>query len=409
MANQNFRVMDSDMHVQEPWDVFLKYIEPKYKDEVPVGSRGYLADQDLIYKGKVISGNGTQLPYQAELSQQFHDTFGRSDEFKGFEERAWGPDAQIEAMDKEGIDLAILFPTRGLFAHAIEYEDNGLAAAISRAYNNWLVEFCAHDPLRMMGSALIPAQDVEAAVHEVRRAKNELNFKSIFLRPNPVLGRNWHDPAYDPLWAECQKQGLAVGFHEGVPCALPVAMADRFTGEHEDLFLTAHAAAHQIEQMYATMSMVAGGVLERFPELQVAFLEGNCNWMPGWLWRMDDHYEARENVLKDKLPLRPSEYFKRQCYVSVEAEEELAKYAIAEGYGANLIFSTDFPHPDGRYPNAVNTFLTRDFPEEDKKKILWDNCARLYGFNLAALNLEMDRQNRKDAFPTQRQSRTLVP
>ena len=68
---------------------------------------------------------------------------------------------------------------------------------------------------------MIPAQNIEAAVHEVRRAKAELGFKAVFLRPNPVCGRDWHDPAYDAIWAECEKQDLAVGFHEGTPCACP--------------------------------------------------------------------------------------------------------------------------------------------------------------------------------------------
>ena len=105
----------------------------------------------------------------------------------------WGPDVQLEAMDAEGIDVAVLFPTRGLFAHAKEYDDDRLAGAVSRAYNDWLAEFCSHAPKRMFAAAMVPAQNVPACVEEIRRGA-ERGFKAVFLRPNPVRGRNWNNP-----------------------------------------------------------------------------------------------------------------------------------------------------------------------------------------------------------------------
>ena len=378
MAHNGYKVFDSDMHVQEPPDLWVKYIDHEYKDRAPVGLDNFLLDQDLVHDGRIISRFPIQAPHQAEMNDWFNDHYGRTEVFKAFDERGWGPDVQLEAMDREGIDVAVLFPTRGLFAHAKEYDDDGLAAAISRAYNNWLGEFCAADPERMYGAAMVPAQNVDAAVEEVRRTKAEFGFKSIFLRPNPIRGRNWHNPVYDPLWAACEKQGMAVGFHEGTPCALPEVMAERFDGVHEDLWITEHVAAHSVEQMYACMSIIAGGVPERFPELQIAFLEGNCSWLPFWLWRMDEHYEARAHALKDTLPRRPSEYFKRQCYAGVEADEAIAEFVFGWMGCDNFVFSTDFPHVDSMWPNAVGTLLEQPFSEENKRKILWDNCTRLY-------------------------------
>ena len=380
MAYNGFKVFDSDMHVLEPWDLWLNYIDPKYKDRAPVGTNEFLSDLHLVHDGAVISrqkkitDEGDDVVYLARK-------YGRLEAFEDFARRGWGTDTQLEAMDAEGIDIAVLFPSRGLFAHAKEYDDDQLAAAISRAYNDWLAEFCAADPERMFGAAMVPAQNVEAAVAETRRAKQELGFKAIFLRPNPVRGRNWNNPVYDALWAACEEHGLAVGFHEGKPCELPVAMAERFDGVHEDHMLTEHVACHSIEQMYACLSMVGGGVCERFPGLRVAFLEGNCSWLLFWLWRMDDHYEARERVLKDKMPLPPSEYFKRQCYAGVEAEEDVAVHLFERIGDSNVVFSTDFPHADTRYPTAVKTLMGQPFTDDNKRKILWDNCARLYAFD----------------------------
>ena len=380
MAHVGFKVMDSDMHVMEPADLWVRCIEPEFRDQAPRGTHKFATDVHLEHEGRLISRREKQNPYEAELTDDFATAYGRTQIFDEYERRGWGPDTQIEAMDKEGIDVAVLFPSLGLFAHAKEYESNRLAAAISRAYNNWLAEFCSYAPARMYGAALLAAQDVKAAVAEVRRAKQGLGFKAVFLRPNPVLRRNWHDPAYDPLWAECEKQDMAVGFHEGLPCALPVAMADRFDGRYEDLWTTEHVACHPVEQMYACLSMIMGGVLERFPGLRVAFLEGNCSWLPFWLWRMTEHYEHRERALKKRLPLSPTEYFKRQCYAGVEADEGIAKYVFDWMGNSNIVFSTDYPHPDSRFPGSVKTLVEQPFSEDSKRKVLWDNCARLYNF-----------------------------
>ncbi len=380
MAFNGFKVMDSDMHVMEPPDLWLNYIDPKYKDQAPVGTTNYLSDQDLVHEGRVISRFRVQPPYQGSMTEWFTDHYERRETFEDYERRGWDSSTQLDAMDAEGIDVAVLFPTRGLFAHAKEYDDDEFAAAVSRAYNDWLADFCAPAPGRMYGAAMLPAQSVEACVQEVRRAKEDLGFKAVFLRPNPVRGRNWHNPCYDPLWAACEAHDLAVGFHEGTPCELPVAMGDRFKGVHADLWTTEHVASHPIEQMYACLSIIQGGVCHRFPGLRFAFLEGNCSWVPFWLWRMDEHWEARAHVLKDRMPLAPSEYFKRQCYVGIEADEEPGKYAIDWGAEANIVFSSDFPHPDSRFPKSVEQLVELPLAEETKKKILWDNCARLYNF-----------------------------
>ena len=380
MAQNGYKVMDSDMHVLEPTDLWQRYIEPKYRDRAPVGTNNYLVDLHLMHDDEVISRFKRPMEGNAKVVAQC-ERFGRLEQFRDFDRRGWDPHTQLEAMDAEGIDVAVLFPTRGLFAHAKEYDDDALAAAISRAYNDWMADFCSVDPQRMYGSAMVPAQNVEAAVAETRRAKEELGFRSIFLRPNPVRGRNWNNPVYDPLWDECAKQGLSVGFHEGTPCQLPVAIGERFDGVHEDLWMTEHVSSHPIEAMYACLAIIGGGVCERFPDLRFAFLEGNCSWLPFWLWRMDEHHELRETVVSDRLPLRPSEYFARQCFAGVEADEDIAEDVFKRIGNDSIVFSTDFPHSDSRYPHSVETFLEQPFSDESKRKVLWDNCARLYAFD----------------------------
>ena len=136
---------------------------------------------------------------------------------------------------------------------------------------------------RMYGAAMLPVHDIDAAIGEAQRAVTELGFKAVFLRPNPPRpGLYWHQSCFDPLWEAVQRLGVPVGFHEGVASHMPTVGADRF-GHPE--FTLQHACSHSMEQMLALEAMTLGGVLERFPHLKVAFLEGNGSWLPFWLWR----------------------------------------------------------------------------------------------------------------------------
>jgi predicted TIM-barrel fold metal-dependent hydrolase len=135
--------------------------------------------------------------------------------------------------------------------------------------------------------------------------------------------------------------------------------------------------------MVGMQSMILGGVLERFPKLKVAFLEANCAWVPWWLWRMEEHYELTgEWDAPTRLSLSPQEYFRRQCYVSIDADE-LPGAQVIDAIGEDrVVFSSDYPHLDSKFPNAVDIFLEMPgMSEATKRKVLWDNCAALY--NLA--------------------------
>ena len=285
-------------------------------------------------------------------------------------------------MDIEGIDMAMLFPSLALTAMGKEYDSDGLAANVAHAYNDWMAEFCAYSSERLLGAGILMPQAIDEAIDEVRRVRRELGFKAVVIRPNPVCGRNWHDPAYEPLWAACEEEELLVGFHEGIPCLLPHGVAQRFDGRYEDDWMTDHVARHPHEMQYTILCLVMGGVLERFPGLRVAFLEANCSWVPHWLWRMDEHYEVRGATIKEKLPVPPSEYFLRQCFVSVDPDEETAG-PIMDRIAGNVVFSTDYMHPDCIYPNAAKTFTEGNWlTDEQKRAILWDNCARMYQLDL---------------------------
>jgi predicted TIM-barrel fold metal-dependent hydrolase len=226
----------------------------------------------------------------------------------------------------------------------------------------------------MFGAAAISAHDVDSAVAETRRAIGELGMKAAFLRPNIYNERPWHDPYYDPLWAVCQELNIAVGFHETTGSRMKACGTDRFK-----TMGIAHIATHSMEQMLACMDIITGGVMERFPRLRCAFLEANCGWLPFWLHRMDEHYEWRQPYGEmTHLSMPPSEYFRRQGFGAVECDESFVTHVVDAIGDDNLVTTTDYPHGDAKYPNAMDLFLALPLADKSKKKILWDNALRLY-------------------------------
>jgi predicted TIM-barrel fold metal-dependent hydrolase len=196
----------------------------------------------------------------------------------------------------------------------------------------------------------------------------------VFARPNPVKGRLLSDPAYEPFWTECEELGIAIGIHEGSHSRLPTAGADRFESR-----FALHACSHPMEQMMALLTLIEGGVLERHPKLRVAFLESGCGWLPYWLWRLDEEYENLRWEVKDCVKMKPSEYFRRQCFIAIEPSEPCIGETIQYIGADNLIFGSDYPHADHK-PGIIEEAiaLEESLSRETVQKILWDNPRKFY-------------------------------
>lgn len=381
MALKDHVVADSDMHVMEPPDLWQRYIDPSYAHAAPVGLSEMSRDMRVRVKNHTLLRLGAVRPQRIDGRKTGwraeHDSVYAEPEARG-----WDAASQIAAMDVEGLDLAVLFPSRGLFVLGLDSVDMiggdglepGYASAIARAYNDWLADFCAHAPDRMFGAAMVAPHDVEGAVVEARRAVEELGFKAVFLAPGCVNRRPWHHPAYDPLWAEVQRLDVPVAFHGGGQTYL----RPDFSLDVLDRLMMWHTFNQPLAIQFVTVSLCAGGVLERFGDLRVALLEGNCSWAPWLLDRLDEHYEWTGWYEATDLTMKPSEYFLRNCFLGVEAEEATAVHYLDWFGDDNLVFSTDYPHGDSQFPNSVDTFDKLALPDGAKIKIVGENWERLY-------------------------------
>jgi predicted TIM-barrel fold metal-dependent hydrolase len=373
MAKNGYKVLDSDMHILEPPDLWQRFIDSKFKDYAPRGTTDHVRDLRMVGPNGQAWGRPVDPPPET-IPPPGHIFHRNQKLFKPHMERGWSSQVQLEAMDEEGIDLAVLYPSRGLNALSIPNMEPAFAAAIARAYNNWLSEFCQEDTTKLKGAGMLSVFNIDDAISEAQRCSKQLGFRAVFLRANIVNGHNWHDPYYEPLWSALEELNVPLGFHESNTSA-GRQVGDQFGYD----FMLRHTFSHPFEQMLAVGSFCGGGILERHPKLRVAFLEGNCGWLPFLLWRLDEHWEMFGDQWAPGLKNPPSFYFKRQGYASVEADEEPVKYAVDFVGNDRLVFSTDFPHVDTKYPKAVERFLQLPIGEEEKRKILWDNCAAYYG------------------------------
>ena len=167
-------------------------------------------------------------------------------------------------MDIEGIDVQVLFPT-GLLNFGSKREAE-VAVAMARAYNDWLHEFCQTDPRRFKGVALVGLQDMPEAVREMTRAVTQLGMVAVFVPSYVYPGKDLGSHDFDELYAEAERLGVPIGVHR--VAGTGTIGFDRFTR-----FPVMHALVPMFEEAAAVANMVFGGVFERYPRLNVAFLE----------------------------------------------------------------------------------------------------------------------------------------
>jgi predicted TIM-barrel fold metal-dependent hydrolase len=277
-------------------------------------------------------------------------------------------------MDAQGIDAAVLYPSMGLFVPYLPELDADRSTAACRAYNDWIADYCAADPTRLTGVGVVPRDGRRAAREAVHAS--DLGLTGVLVRPNHLDTDYLDAPSWEPLYDALEQTGGVLAVHEalGVRTGTTIG-SDRFTS-----FAARHACSHPLEQMTAAVALLLGGVLERHPDLRVAFLESGTGWLPYWLARLDDHRDWMHETECAALSLAPSEYFARQCVISSDPEDVLAPFTIATVGADHVMWASDFPHPDAAFPDAVDEFfeIVPELDEASRRAVLWETPMRFY-------------------------------
>ncbi len=314
-------------------------------------------------------------------------------------------------MDTDGIDVSVLYPTMMLGLQSMPDVEFGRIQA--RAYNDWCAAHLEEGDGRLYGAGALPPmhepEDIQGVVDEVNHVAGLPGMVSVFLRPNPAIEwRYFNDAVYDPIWSALQDTQLPVAFHpflapdlpgacDGLKLARERGASGRYQTleEYDEAKATAaareqpllpniyftQAIANPVDVMSAICYITSGGVAERFPGVKFMFLEANGGWLVPWLERLD-HHAKKFSWDVPWLKLLPSEYFRRQCWISFDPDESMLAFTAKSGLcGADrIIWASDYPHPDAKFPGVTEELAEAlaGLSYEQKRAITSETAQALY-------------------------------
>jgi predicted TIM-barrel fold metal-dependent hydrolase len=374
-----YLLISADGHAGPPAELYRDYLEERYRPRFD--------------------------EHQAELSAlraiaQQNTSFREEWEAKtgdGGLTAAFDSDARNERLDSEGVAVEVLFPDADVlgtgrvasspFGSGLGNPigvDPELVMAGARAHNRWLADFCAKQPDRRIGVAVVPiVVDVDAAVAEIE-AVRALGLRAVMIPTRWMAAPAYHDPHYEPVWATLADLGMVLHTHSGA------GPADYDIGPG---FMAIYATEAYWWAARPLWVLLWSGVFERHPSLKYVIAENGAWWVPDIVAKMDEKYLGGHNtkklgdVFRENLTMKPSEYIDRNVFfaASTPGVEDIGRrHEIGVG---NILWGNDFPHPEGTFPFTRELVRQRfkDLPRDEAERILAYNAAELYGIDVAAL------------------------
>ena len=385
------RIVDADCHILEPPDIWTNWLPERYADKAPkLVKDGQGGDAWLT----AVGGDPDPIGLVATPGMPF-------DEFRWFgvtyEEARTGcfnGEARLEDMDTDGVYAEVLYPPQRTMSHFLGDDDDDFVLAGVEAYNNFLFEeFCAPDPKRLIGLAQIPSLGIDTSIDALRKAKAR-GAKGVLISNWPSGGASL-SPEDDPFWAAAVDEGLPVAIHINI-----ISRQQRSAGRKASAksgnalydMTTEAARAKAIGGMSHVFSMAAGnitsmrftGVFDRFPELQVAWIEIGVGWLPHFIECLDDRYWR--NRAWGQLPIEqpPSFYWYRNNAASFISDRTGIALRHQAGIN-NIMWSSDYPHHgnDWPYSRKVIEETMNGIPAAEKALIVGGNAARVWDLDLS--------------------------
>jgi len=279
----------------------------------------------------------------------------------------YAPEARLRDMDDEGVDAHFMIGGAG------SHPDHAIGLEFLRAGHRYLNDFCNTDPHRLKASIKVVPWAVEESVQEVNQwAPSPW---AVAVHPHLPVGYPLDHPDLNPIWAAAQEHGLAV-IHHSFSAGYP---------GHQDLWdnpFMARLAAHPWGAMRAVAAFFGAGIMDRFPAIRFGILESGFGWLPFWARRMDDQ-AIYMGYVNDDLEYKMSEYMTSGRFfasVVLHEGEEMVRMVTEELGDHILTFSSDYPHPESRFPDSADIALGwTGLGEGRMRKMLWENPVRFFG------------------------------
>ena len=398
------KVYDSDSHVWEGehtfadpyWDPAFANRRPMVVQSDPTGNLSFIIDSisfpqvtgpSIRIGGNPVSKDGVPSPSMRRHLEQQPGKWN-VETLESAELRTAA--ARLEQMDREHVAVEVNYPSM-LLTWPLAY-DNALGNVICRAYNSWIADVSGQAPDRLKWVTVINPGDPHEAAREIRRTK-EMGSVGVMLL-GMVGNKHIDDPSMEPVWATAAETELPVAVHIGFCCPGMDSLYDNVADVNTMPFVFSLLLGFQ--------RVFASGLLDRYPNLRVGFLENGARWLDFMVKRIAEQsgrYEARTTSTGGRPPVPPGgiggtslargaykseglpeDYIREgRVFVNAEVDENQLPFVVQEYGDQFLLFASDIPHGH-RVVDPVTKFLNKtDLSEETKRRILVDNTARFYG------------------------------
>lgn len=370
--------ISADDHVQEHPEVWTKRMsKAKWGDRIPHVERQADGSERWLIDGKKadlrgVALAGAAMPDRAREPQRWADV----------PKVAYMPKERLAAMDVDGVDYSVLYPTvAGRAGEAFStLTDTDLELACCEAYNDWLIEEWASVSPRFIPQCIIPMAPTDAAAKEIRRAVAK-GHRGVVMPSVPMMIRkvpHINEADYDPIWAACEELNVPVCFHSGATREIQFPPYEAFSTE---LAAALEAITRPVSSVLIVANFLYSRILHRYPKLKVIFSETSLAW-GAYELELADHQFERQRINTEGYDLKPSDLFKRNCHLVGWFDSTGIK--TRQHLGLNtILWSTNFPQSTSTWPESHKS-IERCFegvPANERRQMLVDNTAKLY--NLA--------------------------
>jgi predicted TIM-barrel fold metal-dependent hydrolase len=362
-----YPLISADSHVIEPADLWRRRLPARFLGGAPTVSKGSDGRSAWVVEGHA----PIPLPISAVNGSEYRDLGRDAPQTVAFEHLLPGcydPRERLKLQDADSVNAEILYPYPPLWDAIKRLRDPELRRACYRAYNDWIAEFSAVDPDRLVGLGKLPNTGIEDATSEIERCGTQLKLKGVVLDGWPAGGPA-PDAQEDRFWEVAQALGLPVSIH--------FALGDEDTAPAP--IITPGASPPLAS---AIMPLAASGVFDRFPDLKIVAAHGNSGWLPAEAEAFDNQYLRTAATRQSSLAnpdWMPSDYARRFFWYTFQHD----RFAVTNRHRigvAHLMWASHFPLDGSDWPDhkARAELVTQEVSPEDKERLLATNCARLY-------------------------------
>ena len=423
-VKKTFAVFDTDTHVVEPPAVWEEYLDGEFRT---LGKTALWRENGAYGSYLKVNGKMFRDPMNSNIPRHAiwkpgmtWDQVGELDPHTHHPESpgASDPRARISDMDTMGVDQAFLYPT--WFAEGYHLiEDPDVAYALARAYNDWILDFCAVAPDRLFAAAVLPLQNMDFTIKELRRIAAHRTFRGAFIRPMFVEGHYFTHPYYDPLWAELEQLGVAAMVHptpglwnpewtshgpfiEKIRNRLNQHAMVSDSGGGPDAgggngyanfsFFASPSIGHPVSpilsgwldnHMFVASTLIGFTVMQRFPQMKVVVAHGKASWMEEVLEKMEA--SAKTIPLLNYYPVRtdPEEMWEEgRVMLGFDAEERMIQ-KLPDDFAEKIVWGARYPHHDTTSSwDAIDQLAGAEVPDTLIARMLGENAAEQFGLDL---------------------------